>query len=80
MEETTWDSKASEAIRKLEKANYSILFNSGVSAITAVLASVPSQSVVIVPDDFYSGTRYIMNHFFNERFDFKTIKQETYLS
>ena len=61
----------------MENAKYAALFNSGVSAISALLSMCETSSNVIVPDDFYSGTRYLMNKCFGERLNYKVIKSDT---
>ncbi len=49
------------------------MFNSGVSAISALLSLCPSGATIVVPEDFYSGTRYLMNKCFGDRFTYKVI-------
>jgi cystathionine beta-lyase/cystathionine gamma-synthase len=61
----------------LENAKHAVLFNSGVSAISALLSLCDTSSNVIVPDDFYSGTRYLMNKCFGDRLNYKVIKSES---
>ncbi|TNV77069.1 hypothetical protein FGO68_gene17590 [Halteria grandinella] len=73
MESETWQEKAQSFISKLEHAKYGLLFNSGVSAICGILASLPAQSTILVGEDFYSGTRYMMNKHFGERFTYLPI-------
>jgi cystathionine gamma-synthase len=69
--------KTESYIANLENARHAALFNSGVSAISALLSLCESSSNVIVPDDFYSGTRYLMNKCFGERLNYKVIKSES---
>ncbi len=47
------------------------------SAISTLLAMCETSTTVIVPDDFYSGTRYLMNKCFGDRLNYKVIHSET---
>jgi len=75
--ETTIQEKTESYIANLEDAKHAALFNSGVSAISALLSICETSSNVIVPDDFYSGTRYLMNKCFGDRMNYKVIKSES---
>jgi len=75
--EKTIQEKTEGCIANLEDAKHATLFNSGVSAISALLSICETSSNVIVPDDFYSGTRYLMNKCFGDRMNYKVIKSES---
>ena len=79
MEDLTIQAKTEAFIANLEQAKHATLFNSGVSAISSLLATCETGSTVVVPDDFYSGTRYLMNKCFGERFKYEVIKSDTQL-
>lgn len=70
----SWDIKAQVIISELEHAKHTILFNSGISTITAILSILPTSTSIIVPDDFYSGTRHLIGKIFASRFKSIAIK------
>ena len=58
---------AEKRISTLENAKYSLLFNSGMSAISAIFALAPAGKKIIVPSDFYSGVRHLLNKVLMDR-------------
>jgi len=56
-----------EALAALEIGAAALAFASGMAAITAALESLPNGSRVLVPDDCYSGTRFLSKEFLPER-------------
>ena len=44
----SWDVKAQVIISEIEHANHTILFNSGISTITAILSILPTSTSIIV--------------------------------
>eukprot|EP00347_Sterkiella_histriomuscorum_P001491 403371831 len=62
------EEKVENKIAKLENARYCLVSNSGVSAIQMLLHVLPLNSKILVQDDFYSGTRHMLNKIYHERF------------
>lgn len=62
-----WYDKTAKYISNLEKAEHTLILNSGISTLALVLALVPTGSTVVVQDDFYSGTRHLVSKIFNQR-------------
>jgi cystathionine beta-lyase/cystathionine gamma-synthase len=58
----------------LEHGKHTLLFNSGISTLSAALSIVPASTTLIVQDDFYSGTRHLVGKIFGTRFDYKVLK------
>ena len=55
------------ALAALEGGEAALAFASGMAAITGMLESLPSGSRLLVPDDCYSGLRYLAREFLPER-------------
>ena len=55
------------ALSALEGGEAALAFASGMAAITAALESLPNGSRVLIPDDCYSGTRFLSREFLPER-------------
>ncbi len=55
------------ALAALEGGQAALAFASGMAAITALLESLPNGSRVLIPDDCYSGTRFLAQEFLPER-------------
>ena len=64
-------------ISGLEHAQHTLLFNSGISTISAVLSVLKVGTVLMVQDDFYSGTRHLMGKIFGARLGQHPIKPGT---
>jgi cystathionine beta-lyase/cystathionine gamma-synthase len=60
-------------VSKLEKANYTLAFNSGIAAIASVMLLLEYQDTVLVQDDFYAGTRHLLTKIINERVKIRAI-------
>ena len=55
------------ALATLEDGEAALAFASGMAAITALLESLPNGSSVLIPDDCYSGLRFLAQEFLPER-------------
>ena len=55
------------ALAALEGGAAALAFASGMAAITALLESLPNGSRVLIPDDCYSGLRFLAREFLPER-------------
>src|SRR5690242_11636490 len=55
------------ALAPLEGGEAALAFASGMAAMTAAFESLPNGSRVLVPDDCYSGLRYLVREFLPER-------------
>jgi cystathionine gamma-synthase len=55
------------ALTALEGGERALAFASGMAAITALFDSLPNGSHVLIPDDCYSGTRFLAKEFLPER-------------
>jgi cystathionine gamma-synthase len=55
------------ALAALEGGAAALAFASGMAAITALIESLPNGSRVLIPDDCYSGTRFLAGEFLPER-------------
>ncbi|HTD28326.1 MAG TPA: aminotransferase class I/II-fold pyridoxal phosphate-dependent enzyme [Xanthomonadaceae bacterium] len=55
------------AIAALEGGEAALAFASGMAAITACIESLPNGSRVLIPDDCYSGLRFLAQEFLPER-------------
>jgi cystathionine gamma-synthase len=55
------------ALSALEGGQAALAFASGMAAITALLDSLPNGSRVLIPDDCYSGLRFLAQEFLPER-------------
>jgi cystathionine beta-lyase/cystathionine gamma-synthase len=74
MEAKTYNAWAQEYISALEKAKHTLLFNSGISTLSAVLSMIPTNSTIVTQDDFYSGTRHLVGKIFGPRLQNKILK------
>lgn len=63
-EDPTWQAKVEAEIAKLEGSKYCLSLNSGVSTVSCLLGTLETGATVVVPSDFYSGTRYLMKKCF----------------
>jgi len=55
------------ALSALEGSETALAFASGMAAITALLDSLPNGSRILIPDDCYSGLRFLAQEFLPER-------------
>ena len=55
------------ALAALEGGEAALAFGSGMAAITALFDSLPNGARVLIPDDCYSGTRFLAREFLPER-------------
>ena len=55
------------ALSALEGGESALAFASGMAAITALLESLPNGARVLIPDDCYSGLRFLAQEFLPER-------------
>ncbi|HEY2345063.1 MAG TPA: PLP-dependent transferase [Xanthomonadaceae bacterium] len=55
------------ALAALEGGEAALAFASGMAAITALFDSLPNGARVLIPDDCYSGTRFLAKEFLPER-------------
>ena len=61
-------------IARLEGSKHCLSLNSGVSAVSCLLGTMETGATIVVPSDFYSGTRYLMNKCFGSRFNYVELK------
>ena len=78
-EDPSWQAKVEAEIARLEGAMHCLSLNSGVSAVSCLLGTLETGATVVVPSDFYSGTRYLMNKCFGSRFKYVELKPKSYL-
>ena len=78
-EDPSWQAKVEAEIARLEGAMHCLSLNSGVSAVSCLLGTLETGATVVVPSDFYSGTRYLMNKCFGSRFKYVELKPNSYL-
>jgi len=55
------------ALATLEGGEAALVYASGMAAITGLLESLPSDARILIPDDCYSGLRYLAAEFLPER-------------
>ncbi len=55
------------ALAALEGGAAALVFGSGMAAMTGLLEALPNGARVLIPDDCYSGLRYLCNEFLPER-------------
>ena len=72
-------SSASQLISKLEGATHTLLVNSGIPAIATILATLWPHSKVIVQEDYYSGTRHMIEKMFKDRICYLPVKAQDHL-
>ncbi|CDW85424.1 cystathionine gamma-lyase [Stylonychia lemnae] len=63
------EEKLEQKLAKLENAQYCLINNSGVSALQMMFQLLGHKARIVVQDDFYSGTRHMLNKVFNERLE-----------
>ena len=55
-----------EVIKGVEKANYATVFASGVSAITAILSTLKTDSLILAEENVYGCTYRLMDQVFKK--------------